>query len=198
MLELLALTSDASAASDVAESLGGLSYRNHETESDRRPYSGLIRVVTDRIEPLAEVADVGLYTAAARVIKAPSRPASPDRVVGSFGLVHHPDLSHTGADDHWRDLHGPLALRCHAAMCDYTQLSIVAVHRGLELDGIALCAFDSRQDLRERFFNDDAARAEVEADVASFADTTRSPRRVILVQNPDNGRGEGVPGDRTR
>lgn len=183
MLELVALTSDADAAARVAADLGASSYRNHEAESDRRPYSGMIRAATDRIGPLREVADVGLYTVFARQIKAPTGPPSADRVIGSFGLLSHPDLGHEGADDHWRDRHGPLALRSHSAMCDYTQLSVVAVHHGLTLDGIALCAFDSRQDLRERFFDDDEARAAIEADVAIFADTRNSPRRVILVEN---------------
>ncbi len=183
MLELVALTSDAEAAARLAAELGATSYRNHAEESDRRPYSGMIRAATDRIGPLREVADVGLFTAFARQIKAPTGPPPPERAVASFGLVAHPDLGHDRADGHWRDVHGPLALRCHAAMCDYTQLSIVGVHHGLQLDGIALCAFDSRQDLRERFFNDDQARAEIEADVATFADARHSPRRVVLVEN---------------
>lgn len=184
MLELVALTTDARAAADVARELGGTSYHPHPGEKGDGPYAGLVRVVTDRIEPLAAVADVGLYTVAARTIKAPAGPPPPERVVASFGLVHHPDLDHARSDAHWRDVHGPLALRCHAAMCDYTQLSILAVHHGLELDGIALCAFATRQDVSERFFNDDEARAEILADISSFADTRHSPRRVVLVEDP--------------
>ncbi|MEM9563474.1 MAG: EthD family reductase [Actinomycetota bacterium] len=183
MLELVALTSDAEAGRQLADDLGGTSYRNHDGEHDRRPYSGMVRVATDRIEPLRAVADVGLFTAFARLVKAPEGAPSPDRVVCSFGLVANPDLGHGAADDHWRDRHGPLALRSHSAMCDYTQLSIVAVHHGLALDGIALCAFDSRQDARERFYDDDDARAAIEADVAQFADLRNSPRRVVLVEN---------------
>ncbi len=182
MLELVALMSDAEAGRRLADELGGTSYRNHDGESDRRPYSGMVRVATDRIEPLRAVADVGLFTAFARIVKAPREP-SPQRVVCSFGLVANPDLGHGPADDHWRDRHGPLALRSHSAMCDYTQLSIVAVHQGMALDGIALCAFDSRQDARERFFDDDDARAAIAADVAEFADLRNSPRRVVLVEN---------------
>jgi hypothetical protein len=183
MLELVALASDRTAAAEVAREVGGTSYHNHDGDDDRRPYAAMIRVATDRIEPVAEVADVGLYTAFARTIKAPTAPASPERVIGSFGLVHHPDLTRAETDRHWRDVHGPLALRSHSAMCDYTQLAIVAVHRGLAIDGIALCAFDSRRDLRERFFDDDEAKAEIEADVAGFADVRRSPRRVVLAQD---------------
>lgn len=182
MLELLALGSDADAATATGARLGASVYLNHPGESDRRPFSALVRAATDDIEALAEIGDVGLYTVYARQVKAPAGPASPDRVVAAFGLVHHPDLSHRQADDHWRDVHGPLALAMHAAMCDYTQLSVVGVHAGLALDGVALCAFDTRDDLRTRFFNDDAARAAIEADVASFADASRSPRRVVLTQ----------------
>jgi len=182
MLELVALTTDVEGAAEAAREVDGTWYRAHDGERQGGPYTAMIRAATDRPEPLLEVADVGLYTCFARTIKAPGGPPAAERVVASFGLVHHPDLTHRQADDHWRDRHGPLALRCHAAMCDYTQLSVVARLSGLELDGIALCAFDSRQDLRERFFNDDAARAEIIADVASFADASASPRRVVLVE----------------
>ncbi|MEL6985562.1 MAG: hypothetical protein AAFO29_24230, partial [Actinomycetota bacterium] len=78
MLELVALASDSSAAAEVARDLGGVSYRNHDGDDERRPYAGMVRVATDRVEALAEVADVGLYTVFARTIKAPSGPVSPD------------------------------------------------------------------------------------------------------------------------
>lgn len=182
MLELVALGTDPSRAREVADALGAQLYRNHSGESERRPYSVMLRAVTDQVELVASVGDVGTYVTLARTIKAPAGEPSPERVVAAFGLVHHPDLTHRQADDHWRETHGPLALRHHSAMCDYTQLSVVANLSGLPLDGIALCAFDDRDQLRHRFFNDDEARAAITADVASFADTTRSPRRVVLTQ----------------
>lgn len=186
MLELVALTTDPEAAARVAETTGGRFYRHHDPQQSRGPYSAMVRTATDRIDLLTDLADVGLYTCFARLIKAPTGPPPPERVVASFGMVGHPDLAHHESDGHWRDVHGPLALRCHQAMCDYTQLSVVGVHQGLELDGIALCAFPNRQDLREKFFNDDEARAEIERDVASFADPKRSPRRVVLVEPTDS------------
>ena len=184
MLELVALGTDAAAAAAVGSRLGGTVYVNHPEESDRRLFSAMVRVATDDIEALASVADIGLYTVFSRQIKALPGPARAERVVGAFGMIHHPELTHRQADDHWRDVHAPLALHMHAAMCDYTQLSVVGVLSGTALDGIALCAFDSRQDLGTRFFNDDAARAAIEADVASFADTSRSLRRVVLTELP--------------
>lgn len=182
MLELVALGSDHEAARQLAVDCGGTACINHSDESDKRPYSTLVRVSTDNIEAVREVGDVAVHVAFARVIKAPAGPAADGRVIGAFGLRSHPDLGHRGSDDHWRDVHGPLALASHSAMCDYTQLSIVATLSGPALDGIALCAFDSRSDLREKFFNDEAAKAAIEADVASFADVRSSPRRVVLTQ----------------
>lgn len=182
MLELVGLGSDSQAAREAAEISGGVMYLNHPEESDRRPYSTMVRAATDEIEALRAAADVALYVCFARAIKDERQPLPPDRVIGSFPLVAHPDLSHRQADDHWRDRHAPLALESHSAMCDYTQLSIVATISGRELDGIALCAFENRQDLRTKFFNDDDARAAIEADVAQFADLRHSPRRVVLTQ----------------
>ena len=139
-------------------------------------------MATDNIDTLRAAADIALHVAFARDVKPAAGSPAPERVVASFPLVRHPALSHRQADDHWRDVHGPLAVEHHAAMCDYTQLSIVATVSGLTIDGVALCAFDSRQEMRERFFNDDESRAIIEADVATFADVARSPRRVVLEQ----------------
>ncbi len=180
MLELVALGTDRDAAVAAASELGGRVYVRHETEQGDRPYDTLVRVVTDRPDAVAPAAAVALHVVFARVIKAPAGAHPPRRAIGSFPLRHHPDLNHRQADDHWRDTHAPLALTHHAAMCDYEQLSIVHTVHGPELDGIALCAFADRDDLRHRFFNDDEARAAIEADVAAFADVRRSPRRVVL------------------
>lgn len=182
MLQLVALGTDRESLQVAAEATGGVAYVSHPRQSDNIPYSTMLRVGTDLIEVVREAADVALHVCFARAIKDERDPHPPQRVVGSFPLVAHPELSHRQADDHWRDIHGPLALRSHSAMCDYTQLSIVATLSGPELDGIALCAFESRDDLSTRFFDDDDAKAAIEADVSSFADTRRSPRRVILTQ----------------
>ena len=189
MLELVGLGTDHEAALAAGARTGGIVYLNHPGERDDRPYSAMVRAVTDDVEAVRAAADVGLYACYSRAVKPRPDPLPPDRVVGSFPLVANPELSHRQADDHWRDVHGPLALRSHSAMCDYTQLSVVATLAGPQLDGIALCAFGSRRDLSERFFDDDDAKAAIIADVAGFADVRNSPRRVVLteVASPADG-----------
>ncbi len=182
MLELIGLGTDADAVVETARSLGAVAYVNHPTESEKRPYSALLRVGTDEIEAVRAVADVGLHVGFSRVIKAQTGTPSDERCVAAFGMIRHPDLSHRESDDHWREVHAPLALTNHAAMCDYTQLSIVATVSGRHLDGIALSAFENHDDMRTKFFNDDEARAVIEADVVKFADVRHSPRRVVLTQ----------------
>lgn len=183
-MELVALSSDVGALHAVVALTGGRFHEAYATEKPTAPYRAMLRTSTDAIEAISAAADVGLYVAHERVIKAPGASSSPDRVIACFGMVAHPDLGHRGSDDHWRDRHAPLALKSHLAMCDYTQLSIVATLQGTPLDGIALCAFDSRQELSDKFFNDDAAKADIIADVSIFADTRASLPRVVLAETP--------------
>jgi hypothetical protein len=182
MLELVGLCTDSNAARAAAVATGGILEVNHPGESDARPYSALVRAVTDNVEALAAAADYGLYSCFTRVIKAEPTVLPEDRSVAAFAMIGHPDLSHRQSDDHWRDQHAPLALASHSAMCDYKQLSVVANISGQPLDGIALCAFPTRQDLSQKFFNDDEAKAAIGADVAKFADLRSSIRRVVLVR----------------
>lgn len=181
MLELVGLGTDVEAATAAAELTGGTILVARAGEAEGRPFTTLIRAATDNVEAVAAAADVGLHVAYTRAIKPPSAPAPPDRVVAAFVMVAKPGLTHRQADDHWRDVHGPVALRAHRAMCDYHQVAIVGTLAGSPIDGIALCAFPNRDDLRHRFFVDDDARAEVAADVASFADLKAPWPRVVMV-----------------
>ena len=79
-------------------------------------------------------------------------------------------------------MHAPLALRHHPGMCHYLQVSIEEVVAGPAYDGIALCAFPSDQELRQRFFGGPEDRDIIAADVAMFADVVRSPRRVRMAE----------------
>ena len=182
MLELVGFGSDSSATHEVAIRLGGMAYANHPTERDERPYSAMIRVATDNVEAVRSVSDVGMYVCFSRVIKAPVTEPTAERSIATFGLVRNPAMTHRQCDDHWRDTHGPLALRMHLAMCDYSQLAVVDTIHGQALDGIAMCAFSTRSDLSEKFFNDDEAKRAIIKDVNTFSDAAGSPPRVVLQQ----------------
>lgn len=192
MLELVALGNDPAAAASAAAATGGTVYVNHPAESEKRPYSTMLRTSTDEIEAVRAAADVALYVCYARTIKPLEAKPLPERAIAAFLMVGNPDMTHRQSDDHWRTVHAPLALKSHSAMCDYTQLSVVGTLSPLvgsdgseiEVDGIALCAFETREDLSTKFFNDDEAKAAIIADVATFADPARSPRRVVLNQVP--------------
>ena len=141
------------------------------------PFNALVTGATARLARFEAVADVGLYLVCRRRVK-PGTPA----VVGVFPLVHHPDLTHDECDAHWRDNHAPLALEHHAHMAAYDQLSVVKVLSGLPLDGIALCGFANETDLRERFFTTEESVGVIRDDVARFADTRQSPRRLVATR----------------
>jgi len=181
MLTLLGLATDPAAAESFSATGAGRCWVTHDCETGTPPYRAVFAVATDQVESARVVADVALHVAYCRMISPATEPTA-DRVIASFGLIHHPDLDHRAADDHWRDVHAPLALVHHAAMCDYEQLSVVATLAGEPLDGLAMCGFLSRSELSERFFNDDASRERILADVRTFADMTTSWPRVVLRQ----------------
>ena len=174
-LEIAAASTDIERTRELARALAGTFYVDAREDHEQLPFRALITVTTDDLSPVAAVADVGLYVICRRLIKA-GAPA----VIGLFPLVHHPDLTHAEADAHWRDQHAPLALEHHAFMTHYTQLSVVHRISGSELDGFALCGFASIDDLRNKFYTRDSSRAVIADDVQRFADTRRSPRRLIV------------------
>lgn len=176
-LEIAVATSDVSRVRAVASELGGSLYVDERDEGSRLPFRAMLTTVTDDVELLEALAEIGLYIVC-------RRPVIPGecRVIGLFPLVRHPDLSHRQADAHWRDVHAPLALQHHRHMTHYTQLSVVHRISGPEIDGFALCGFDSLDDLRSRFFSEPDSREVITADIARFADTKRSPRRLIATE----------------
>ena len=174
-LEIAAASSDIARTRELARTLRGTLYVDARDDYVQLPFRVLMTVTTDDLDPVAAIADVGLYVVCRRLIKA-GIPA----VIGLVPLVHHPDLTHADAEAHWRDRHAPLALEHHAFMTHYTQLSVVHRIAGLELDGFALCGFASIDDLRNKFYTRDSSRAVIAEDVQRFADTRRSPRRLIV------------------
>ena len=131
-------------------------------------------MVTDNSSAFQTIADVGLYVICRRVIK----PGSAN-VYGLFPLIHHPEKTHEQADAHWRDVHGPLALEHHAYMSHYVQLSVVHKIHGPDIDGFALCGFNTLEDFKHKFFTTDASREVIANDIENFANTKASPRRLI-------------------
>lgn len=173
-LEFAAVTSDVSRARAVASDLGGSLYVDEHATGDRSPFRAILTVVTDDVEPLNALGENGLYIVCRRPII-----SGECRVIGLFPLVRHSDLSHRQADAHWLDVHAPLALQHIRRMTHYTQLSVVHRISGPEIDGFALCGFDSLDDLRNRFFSEPDSREVLTADFDCFTDLKRSPRRLI-------------------
>jgi uncharacterized protein (TIGR02118 family) len=190
-MELVAAGNDAATARAVARSLRGTAFVDDRADAGDLPFRALVTAVTDDAEALLEAADVGAWVVCRRVMKPRAiargsesrQPGAPLLgVIALYPMVRHPSLDHATADRYWRDRHAPLALRHHVGMSHYTQLSIVHRLHGPEWDGFALCGFDSREDLRERFFDGPEGRVAIREDVARFADGTRSPRRLIVVE----------------
>ena len=165
---------DRRAVQDLVGHHRGRLFVDERDDPSRLPFAALGVVTTDNLAPLEAVADVGLYLICARVVKSGSA-----AVYGLFPMLHHPNSSHTESDAHWRDVHAPLALKHHAYMSQYSQLSVVTTLSGTPFDGFALCGFDSREDLKERFFSEPDSREVIEADIQKFADVRNSPRRLI-------------------
>jgi uncharacterized protein (TIGR02118 family) len=186
MQELIAVGSDPRAGKEVAAELGGKAYVVDDDRGRGRLFESLVRAQTDDLDRMRSVADIGLYVAFSRQMKAhpidwPAEAATPG-VTAAFAMVRRPDLSHVEADTHWRDVHAPLALRHHPGMWDYCQCSVVHTIEGSPYDGFALCSFASEQDLRERFFDGPEGQEVIRNDVAKFSDTVASPRRVLATE----------------
>lgn len=191
-LELVVIGDDIDAARRAAAATGGIAYADDRDDAGRLPFRTLVRAVTDRPAELDPAASVGRYVVCARPQRVRPGPDPIDGVIQINAMIGHPSLGSIGADTHWRDTHAPLALRHHVGMSQYTQLSVVHRIDGPAYDGFALCEFDSMDDLRERFFDGPEGRRVILADIASFADQERSPRRLLarrLVMPAD-----GAPG----
>jgi len=178
-----ALGSGGPEAIDIAREIGGTAFV--VVNRDREPPFATLVIGDDR-DAVRRVADIGLYEVQVRPMRHQRRfwPAGDPTpgVTAAFGMVRRPDLTHEQADTHWRDVHAPLALRHHPGMWHYHQVSIDEVLDGPAYDGIALCAFASEQELAERFFGGPEDQEVIRADVATFADSVRSPRRVRMVE----------------
>jgi hypothetical protein len=169
-----AATTDLAAARSLAAELGGTLYVDEREQWQHLPFRALLTAQAEDPAVLAAVGDVGTYRAELRHIKPGSA-----HVFGLFPMIRAPGLSHEQADAHWRDKHGPLALEQHRHMTEYVQLNVLETLSGPAFDGIALCGFASEDDLRHRFYSEPGGAEIIAADIQRFADTKRSPRRLI-------------------
>lgn len=147
------------------------------------PFAALYLGATDDVAHMQDAADVGVYLVCERAIKnQPLSTLNEEELPGSIGIftmVANPSMGSGASDRHWRDDHAPLALKVHSAMTHYYQLSVVHRFVGPDWHGFALCCFSTEDDLRHRFFNSKEGERAIAEDVARFADTRQSPRRVV-------------------
>lgn len=182
-MELVGAYSNREQALSIGRTLRGRVVADPRPDTSHLPFAALVSVDSDSAEALLD-ADVGLYLCFRREQKLnPQRQKNeqcqlPGKI-SLFPMVRHASLTHRQADDHWRDIHTPIALRVHREMTFYTQLAIVHTLRGPEWDGFAQCGFDSEEDLRTKFYAGPEGQREVEKDVNTFANPKASPRRLI-------------------
>ena len=175
--------SDKEHAITCASTYNAILLTSINSQTSHLPFAALVLATTDAISEFQAVADVGCYLVTERTIKhRPIRDLTQDTqpgVLGVFTMVANPALGAAASDMHWRDNHAQLALETHEAMTHYYQLSVQHCFHGPEWNGFALCCFATEDDLRQRFFNSPEGERAITKDVAKFADTRRSPRRVI-------------------
>ena len=182
-LQLVAAWPDREPARQLAERTGGVCLEATSVETSHLPFAALAIVVTDELDELLGSDPLGVWLVCERTFKgAPLSAYTEHQIPGAvaiYPMVAHADLSPAAADQHWRDRHAPLALEVHKVMTHYHQLAVLHVFKGPAWNGIALCCAQSAADLRDRFFDTPAGERAIAADVSRFADTKRSPRRVI-------------------
>lgn len=184
-LKLAVAMSDRQAARQLAGQHEGVLFSSNSETTGHLPFAALFIGVTDEPETFVEAGDAGVFLVCERTVK--HRPLSElteeqlPGAVGLFPMVANPGLGPRESDRYWRDNHAPLALEVHETMTHYYQLSIVHRFSGPDWDGIAVCCCASEDDLRHRFYNSKEGERRIIKDISCFADTKKSPRRVIAV-----------------
>jgi len=172
---LVIVSNDVTRCVDLALRYQGLLYVDERSGTVDLPFTALLQLPADA-PVTGQAEDLGVYRVRCRVLK-----AGIADVVALFPMIRKPSMSHAAADAHWRDQHAPLALIHHRAMSRYEQLEVTDTIAGVPYDGFALCGFPSLDDLKNRFYNDSDSVQVIADDVRRFADTRRSPRRLIAI-----------------
>lgn len=170
-------------ASAYAAEIGAVLFSSNSASTDHLPFAAMIVGTTDDLEKAKGVGDAGLYLVCERTIKnqplhALAKPDLPG-IVGLFPMVAHPVAGASASDAHWRDNHAPLALEVHTRMTHYYQYAILHAFNGPALNGIAACCCATEDDLRHYLYGTPDGEQQILQDIRKFADTKRSPRRVI-------------------
>jgi uncharacterized protein (TIGR02118 family) len=80
------------------------------------------------------------------------------------------ELSHGQFVRHWSEVHAPLARTHHVGLAGYTQNVVRSTYTpgGAGIDGVAELRFATRTDFEERFYDSEAGKAVIRADVKRF------------------------------
>lgn len=182
-MKLAVACTDPSKAADFAAAHGGILFTSTSETTSHLPFAALFVGAADELERVLAVGDAGVYLVCERTIKnkplAELAPADLPGCAGLFPMVAHPDTGPRASDAYWRDNHAPLALEVHTPMTHYYQLSIQHRFSGPDINGIAVCCCATEDDLRNHFYNTPEGERRIIEDIRKFADTKRSPRRVI-------------------
>lgn len=182
-LKLAIAFSNPDVAKRFALTTDGVLFKSTSQVTQHLPFAALFVGTTDDLQASLDAGDVGTYLVCERTIK--NRPLSLlddgalPAAAGLFAMVANSALGPREADVHWRDRHAPLALEVHTTMTHYYQLAVLHRFSGPDWNGIAICCCASEEDLRHRFYSSKDGERRIAEDVSYFADTRRSPRRVI-------------------
>ena len=182
-LKIAAVFADKAEARKVAKSSQSLVFEASAETTEHLPFAALVLGTSEGLMDLKQRTDVGLYLVNERaVLNQPLSLLDEDTlpvIAGVFPMVANPEISPKAADTHWREQHAPIALDVHIAMTHYYQLSVLHRFLGEDWNGLALCCFANEDDLRNKFYGSSEGKRRVALDVAKFADTRNSPRRVV-------------------
>ena len=95
-------------------------------------------------------------------------------IKGIYPVTRRAGMTTDAFARHWRDVHGPLALRHHVGMSSYVQNVVQAplTPGAPACDGISELHFPTARDMRERFIDSAQGARRIADDVASFVGTS--------------------------
>ena len=181
-LKIAAVFADKEEAGKLAKSSQCLVFEACAETTAHLPFGALVLGDSESLMDLKQRTDVGLYLVNERaILNQPLSTLSRDTlpvIAGIFPMVANQILTPKqrtpiGASN------APIALDVHTAMTHYYQLSVLHRFSGEDWNGLALCCFANEDDLRNKFYGSPEGARRVATDVAKFADTKNSPRRVV-------------------